>query len=306
MNIKKTELEKIALDAFARVYGFCFGFCIVLPVPFFTLAYVFTHFAEKLMKKYKIECKLFHSTMGVAYKYMRFAWAKWIFACGFIFRINPVIVGKDKLENGACIVLCNHQSALETIIIGALFLDSTFVIRKEFESVLALKMIHPIFVTRDISGVRKMFEKIEKRLTAGLKVVIFPQATRVEVGKSEPYKLSILTMHPQKKFCLMATNAGVFYGRDIFSPKKSGSPIFEIIGYLPNYLNHHEAKKYVEETIEGAQKKLCENAFKPVEKGSNKSLTPSKPHKGDKGDGLKKGAKKHKPASADNSGNPVK
>ncbi len=99
----------------------------------------------------------------------------------------------DKNHNG--IILANHQSTWETMMIPKLFPPVSWVLKKELFKIpffgWALSMVKPIAIDRDAgsSAVDQVKTKGKERLDEGNWVCIFPEGTRVLPGATARYKM---------------------------------------------------------------------------------------------------------------------
>jgi 1-acyl-sn-glycerol-3-phosphate acyltransferase len=88
---------------------------------------------------------------------------------------------------GACVIVGNHMSTLETVILPSLIVPAgkaTFVVKQSLVDYPVFKHVmrsrNPITVTRDNprSDLKAVLEGGMKRLEAGVSIVIFPQTSR--------------------------------------------------------------------------------------------------------------------------------
>lgn len=106
------------------------------------------------------------------------------------------ILGKENIDlkhNG--IVLANHQSTWETLLIPTLFPSVSWVLKKELFKIpffgWALSRVKPIAIDRTAgsSAVEQVKEKGKQRLDEGSWVCIFPEGTRVKPGHQVRYRM---------------------------------------------------------------------------------------------------------------------
>ena len=106
------------------------------------------------------------------------------------------IIGRENIkpdQNG--IILANHQSTWETLLIPTLFPTVSWVLKKELFKIpffgWALSTIKPIAIDRDAgsSAVDQVKTKGKARLDEGGWVCIFPEGTRVEPGQKKRYRM---------------------------------------------------------------------------------------------------------------------
>ena len=110
-------------------------------------------------------------------------WAKLI--CG----IDYEIIGTENIPTRPSVILSNHQSAWETLILQYLFQPASTVLKKELLNIpvfgWGLRAMEPIAIDR--SNPREALRAVKKdgiaRLNAGNHVLIFPEGTRKAPGQ---------------------------------------------------------------------------------------------------------------------------
>jgi 1-acyl-sn-glycerol-3-phosphate acyltransferase len=125
------------------------------------------------------------------------------------------ILGKENINlarNG--IILANHQSTWETLLIPAIFPPISWVLKKELFKIpffgWALSRVKPIAIDRAAgsSAVEQVKVNGKQRLDEGNWVCIFPEGTRVKPGHTERYRMGgALLAH----YCATQSTAGVGY-----------------------------------------------------------------------------------------------
>ncbi|MFK7161671.1 lysophospholipid acyltransferase family protein [Marinospirillum sp. MEB164] len=114
--------------------------------------------------------------------------------------------GVESLPDGSFVMIANHQSEWETIILHTLKPPLCTVLKQELLNIpifgWGLRLIKPIPLDR--SQPAKMLKKVLKvggeRLDEGLSVLIFPEGTRVPPGQKKPFS---------KSAAMLACRAGV-------------------------------------------------------------------------------------------------
>jgi len=112
--------------------------------------------------------------------------------CGVNYKIKG-LENIDPQNNG--IILANHQSTWETMIIPAIFPPISWVLKKELFKIpffgWALSRVKPIAIDRDAgsSAVEQVKVKGKERLDEGNWVCIFPEGTRVKPGETKRYRM---------------------------------------------------------------------------------------------------------------------
>ena len=108
---------------------------------------------------------------------------KWV--CGVTYEV----IGGENIPETPCIIMCNHQSAWETLVLQVIFPPQAWVLKRELLWIpffgWGLAALNPIAIDRKAG--RQALNQIIKqgiaRLTDGVWVVIFPEGTRMPRGK---------------------------------------------------------------------------------------------------------------------------
>ena len=143
-------------------------------------------------------------------------WAK--FCLEFFLSIKFDIKGKDKiLKNEKFFIACAHQSQFETFFLQTLFDSPIFILKKELLKIPIfgwyLKKIGSISIDRNkITKDNLVFsEQIKEHVkTSNRPIIIFPQATRLEVSDRSPFKKGVKRIYEELNiFCQpIALNSG--------------------------------------------------------------------------------------------------
>ena len=136
----------------------------------------------------------------------------WIkLTCGIKYNIIG-LENIDKNNNG--IILANHQSTWETLLIPSIFPAISWVLKKELFKIpffgWALSRIKPIAIDRSAgnSAVEQVKVNGKQRLDEGNWVCIFPEGTRVKPGHTKRYRMGgALLAH----YCAKHANDGIGY-----------------------------------------------------------------------------------------------
>ena len=168
---------------------------------------------------------LFPFSRETAYRYLcpwtsfNIWWLK--LACG----VNYNVIGKENIDlNNNGIVLANHQSTWETMVIPTLFPPVSWVLKKELFKLpfygWALSLIKPIAIDRKAgnSAVEQIKIKGKERLDQGNWICIFPEGTRVKPGVKVRYKMggALLAQYSGYPVYPLAHNAGECWPRHSF------------------------------------------------------------------------------------------
>lgn len=143
--------------------------------------------------------------------------------CGVRYRIE----GKENIPEKPCIIMANHQSAWETLLLPSLFIPQTWILKKELIEMplfgLVLKSLHPIAIDRSqkLQAMQSIIQQGQARLQEGLWIVVFPEGTRVAAGKEGAFHLggARLAAMTQTPILPVAHNAGLLWARNSFVKK---------------------------------------------------------------------------------------
>ena len=149
-------------------------------------------------------------------------WSKF---CLEIFLSTKVVVkGKEKiLNNEKFFIACAHQSQFETFFLQWLFNSPVFILKKELLKIPIfgwhLKKIGSISIdrnkiTKDNLG---FSDQIKKHINnSNRPIIIFPQATRVDVMDRSPFKKGVKRIYEELNiFCQpVALNSGIVWPKN--------------------------------------------------------------------------------------------
>ena len=111
-------------------------------------------------------------------------------------KISIVVKGEEHIPKGPCVVLSNHQSTWETFYLQWLFQPASVILKRELLWIplfgWALALMQPIAIkrSRPASAIRHVFKMGGRRLSAGNKIVIYPEGTRVTMNGLGDFKTS--------------------------------------------------------------------------------------------------------------------
>jgi len=143
----------------------------------------------------------------------------WSKICLNIFLSTKIIIkGKENLiSDGKFFIACSHQSMFETFFLQTIFNSPVFILKKELLRIpifgMYLKKIGSISIDRDkISKENLGFsDKIKSVINSSNRpIIIFPQATRMEVNDRTPFKKGVSRIYQdlQIKCQPVAINSG--------------------------------------------------------------------------------------------------
>jgi len=149
--------------------------------------------------------------------------------------VHYKVEGKENIPNEACIVMCNHQSAFETLALQLIFVPQVWVLKRELLKIpiygWGLASMQPIAIDRGsaIKSFRQIVEQGCERLKQNLWVIIFPEGTRVAPGEKGKYLPGggLLAEKSGANIIPVAHNAGYLWPRNSMI-KKPGLITFAI------------------------------------------------------------------------------
>src|ERR1700722_16740604 len=175
-------------------------------------------------------------------------WLLWVLArlCGLKFTVE----GRERIPEGAHIVMSKHSSAWETIAQFVIFPPHVWVLKRELLWIpfvgWGLKLLRPIAINRGEGhrAVNQVIEQGKARLADGLWIIIFPEGTRVVAGETRKFGVSgaLLAIASGKSVVPLSHNAGTYWRRRGFV-KKPGvirvviGDAIESVGKDPRELN---------------------------------------------------------------------
>lgn len=166
-------------------------------------------------------------------------WARWTvgwvqLSCGLGYRVR----GAEHVPSHPVVIMAKHQSAWETVYLEATFPYQCWIIKRELLWLpfvgWGLKALQAIAIDRS-SGVaarEQIVQQGSERLAEGFWVTIFPEGTRVPVGRRGRYGVGGATLATRTGTPILpiAHNAGEFWGRYAF--RKHAGTIDVVIGPL--------------------------------------------------------------------------
>ena len=134
------------------------------------------------------------------------------------------ITGREHIPDGAAIVFCKHQSMWETIALQSIFPHQVWVAKQELKWLpffgWGLWLMKTIFIKRGTgrAAVKQLITEGRKRLDEGIRVVIFPEGTRVAPGVRGRYRIGGAVLAEQTGYPVIpvAHNSGEFWPRRSF------------------------------------------------------------------------------------------
>lgn len=164
------------------------------------------------------------------------------------------IEGLDNIPDKACIVMCKHQSAFETLALQLIFVPQVWILKRELLKIpiygWGLASMQPIAIDRGsaIKSFRQIVTQGCQRLKEGLWVIIFPEGTRVAPSEKGAYLPGggMLAAKSGANVIPVAHNAGFLWPRNGLI-KKPGT-ITLVIG--PVIQSSNKSAKQITEEVE--------------------------------------------------------
>ena len=200
------------------------------------------------------------------------AWlARWIFG------IRYEVQGRENIPAEPTVILSKHQSAWETLAFSSIFPPHVYVLKRELLLLpflgwgLAIMGCIAIDRSNRKSAMAHVVTKGAERLQQGISILIFPEGTRIPVGKRGIYRRggAILAVNTGARVLPVAHNAGLVWPRNSFLKDAGlvtvviGKPI-ETAGRSPD-----EVMRETEEWIESQMQTLTPGPIVPVNRNSN-------------------------------------
>jgi len=138
--------------------------------------------------------------------------------------IRCEVEGRENIPRVPSVVLSKHSSTWETMSLTFLFEPLLFVVKRELLWVpffgWGLAVLRSIAIDRSAgrSAMSQVLQQGRDRLKEGCSICLFPEGTRVPVGKRKRYGLggALLAKESGAPLVPIAHNAGQFWGRRTF------------------------------------------------------------------------------------------
>ena len=140
--------------------------------------------------------------------------------CGIDFKVE----GKENLDVETAIILCKHQSTWETLALHSFTPYVRWVFKRELLRIpvfgWALALTDPIAINRGAgrAAIKQLITEGTKKLNAGKWMVLFPEGTRTQPGKTKKYKIGGALLAEKSGYPIIpiAHNAGEFWPKHSF------------------------------------------------------------------------------------------
>ncbi|HSD54766.1 MAG TPA: lysophospholipid acyltransferase family protein [Burkholderiales bacterium] len=181
-----------------------------------------------------------------------------------LLRIDYEVRGAENIPREPCVILSKHQSAWETIAYTTIFPPHVYVIKRELLWLpflgWGLGLMSPIAIDRASRKVamQRMIQLGGERLGQGFSIMVYPEGTRIPVGRRGIYKLggAVIAVNNAALALPVAHNAGLLWPRNSFT-KRPGRVTVVIGPPIPTEgLTAEQVMRRAEEWIEGEMARL--------------------------------------------------
>ena len=177
--------------------------------------------------------------------------------------------GQENVPDGPVIYAVKHQSTWETMFFLWQNPETAYIMKKELNKIPFWKwyMAKSQHVVIDRSGaastMRQMVSDSEHILAEGRSIVIFPEGTRSEPGKTNTYHPGIAALYRRIGATVIpvALNTGLFWGRRQFL-KQPGKMTIQFLPAMPIDLDRKQFMSQLESAIEDTTRDLEQEALR--------------------------------------------
>lgn len=184
-------------------------------------------------------------------------------------KIDYQVIGQENIPKYPAIIACKHQSMWETIVMHLLFHRPVYAYKKELRKIpfygWFVGVMSGICVDRKggASALKSVVGQAKKYLTQNQSIIIFPQGTRVPVGKTTdiyPYQAGIVAMYLacDVKVIPVALNSGLFWPKNSIL-KKPGTITIQFLEPIETGMSKKDFALRLQQDIENASEALCAN-----------------------------------------------
>lgn len=150
--------------------------------------------------------------------------------CGVDYRLH----GIENIPDRPFVMLANHQSAFECLIILRHFPSIAFVIKRELLWIpffgWAFALLRPVAIDRSSgnSALKQVVDKGQQHLNNGLSIVVFPEGTRIAPDDDKPYRTggAALAIEACAPVLPLAHNCGVFWPKGSFTKNPGTADVY--------------------------------------------------------------------------------
>jgi 1-acyl-sn-glycerol-3-phosphate acyltransferase len=174
-------------------------------------------------------------------------------------------LGKSNVVDGPLLIICNHQSTFETLLLPVLFPKATFVCKIELARIPVFGWClkhYPMIMIDRAAGPRalaRLRAQSEAAVKNGFSVAIFPEGTRKSVDEDVAFLRGVEYLYKTLNIPVLpiVLNSGLFWGRGL--PIKNHGVV--TISYLPMIrpgLDAEEFRQTAESQMNAEKRRLGE------------------------------------------------
>jgi 1-acyl-sn-glycerol-3-phosphate acyltransferase len=188
-----------------------------------------------------------------------------VFLAKTILGIDWRVEGRENLPSRPSVILAKHQSAWETMAFQLIFPPQVLVLKRELLWIpffgWGLALMSPIAINRANRkrAMRRMIELGGERFRQGFSIMVYPEGTRIAVGRRGVYKLggAVLAVENGTRALPVAHNAGLVWPRNSFL--KYPGKITVIVGppIETTGLTAEQVMRRAEDWIEGEMTRIA-------------------------------------------------
>ncbi|MBO6504235.1 MAG: 1-acyl-sn-glycerol-3-phosphate acyltransferase [Kordiimonadaceae bacterium] len=161
---------------------------------------------------------------------------------------------KGMPKDGTLIICAAHQSNMDPILTYPLRSDVTALAKKELFKIpfigSIIKKAQIIRIDRQSKKAHKAMDSVTDHMReTGRPLIVYPQATRVAIGKSRPLKSGAYYLYKDSglKVVPVSTNTGLFWTRGFWH--RAGTAVFQVGDPFPEGLSKEEFMARVHEEV---------------------------------------------------------
>ncbi len=175
--------------------------------------------------------------------------------------------GLENIPDSPCLISSKHQSAFDTVVFFSILPKAAIVYKKELLGLPIfgwyLKKIEEIPIDRSAGGaaLKEMVRAAKTALGKGRSIIIFPEGTRVDIGKKKVFQPGIYALFKMLNVPVVpvALNSGYFWPRRQFL-KKPGTIVLEFLPPILGAMKKEAFMTRLENEMEAATTKLLAEA----------------------------------------------
>lgn len=175
------------------------------------------------------------------------------------------IKGSLPNRSGPLIVISNHQSMWETIILATMIPNVTFVAKKELTRVPIfgwyMKKFPMIMIDRSTgrSALSEIISKSSEAVAKGHSILIFPEGTRIAPDETKKYHYGVAALYDKLQIpaLTIAHNSGCFWN-DEYYMKYNGTVTLRFIETIEPGMKTADFFRRIEESINTEKKLLVD------------------------------------------------